>query len=68
MTIYKDSRYYKNTYEQGATLTSGLPLPDPKEGPYHFKGCEFHPGLEDVLNSLYADSVFENCYRGPEGY
>lgn len=42
-------------------LMSGLPLPDPGKGPYHFIGCLFHPAVEDTLKKHYSNSQFTDC-------
>ena len=40
---------------------SGLVMPDPAKGPYHFDGCDFHPALWDVLRRDYKNCRFTNC-------
>ena len=38
---------------------SGLPLPDPKQGPYEFIDCEFHPGIWSFVKQEYQGSEFK---------
>jgi hypothetical protein len=45
----------------GKPLMSGLVMPDPAGGPYHFDGCDFHPALWDVLKRDYKNCKFTNC-------
>ena len=48
----------------GEPLMSGLIMPNPKYGPYHFKNCDFHPALWDVLKRDYKDCQFTDCDKG----
>jgi hypothetical protein len=53
--------YFKLTYGSNMRLISGLPLPNPAEGPYHFINCSFHPGLREEILKHYRDSKFTDC-------
>ena len=55
--------YFKVPYG-GEPLMSGLVMPDPKAGPYHFVNCDFHPALWEVLKQDYEDCKFIDCDRG----
>lgn len=52
--------YFKVPHD-GPVLISGLPLPAPNAGPYHFVRCDFHPGLREVLKNDYSTSTFTDC-------
>lgn len=55
-------RYYKAEHD-GPSYISGLNMPDPKKGPYHFIRCDFHPALREVLAEQYKDSKFSLCTK-----
>ena len=38
-----------------------MKLPNPKNQPYKFIDCSFHPRLEHTLKTKYKDSEFVNC-------
>lgn len=55
------TNYYFKQLSDEPAIMSGLPLPNPTEGPYEFVDCEFHPRLWECLEQLYFTSTFQNC-------
>jgi len=55
-----ENYYFKATHKEATVYMSGLPLPDPAQGPYIFKNCSFHAGLKEVIKKDYVTSIFIN--------
>lgn len=60
--------YFKATHDEGPCYMSGLPLPAPDKGPYHFMDCDIHPRLWETMRQVYflTGSTFENTWIGTE--
>lgn len=53
--------YFKSLHDENMRLMSGLPLPDPADGPYKFVHCDFHPRVWEALEQGYALAEYVNC-------
>ena len=62
--VVVENCYFKVPFG-GPALMSGLPMPDPTKGPYHFLRCSFHPGLWETLEAVYAGCKFTDCDGWP---
>jgi len=60
------NHYFKATFEERHRYISGLPLPDPGKGPYHFIDCDIHPRLWETMRQIYKScgSQFTNTWIG----
>ena len=54
------SHYFKTRHDEGLSLISGLPLPPPNKGPYHFVDCKIHPRLRETMMQMYTECKFTN--------